>query len=376
MNTIIPDPSDVINDGDGVTNNNYDSKEKIGSILKAARELRNESIKHASHILRIRQIYLEALEKSQFEKLPGSVYIVGFIRSYADYLGLNAEKIVQDYKSEQSLTSYNSKLDFPSGVKERSIPSSAIIMIGLLLSVIGYGSWHFMASRNITSTKEVMDVPKNLAPLAITKPTEKEFPNKEKISSLKMIVSPKIQPKREVAVNSEKPEEKTGVIVVMDTNVKSKNPDPDITAKPKIPKLNKELSAKPEPVIDIEQTIMPETTTLAKPVLVIKSTPKPFIQSKLNKQVSSRITLRAINDSYIQVRDNKANKLLITRLLKQGETYQVPNRSGLSLITGNAGAINILVDGKLVPSIGSIGTVRRNVVLEVQLLIAGSAVAN
>jgi len=46
----------------------------------------------------------------------------------------------------------------------------------------------------------------------------------------------------------------------------------------------------------------------------------------------------------------------------------------LSLITGNAGALEILVDGAAVPSIGPVGAVRRNVVLEAEKLKDGSAV--
>ena len=59
--------------------------------------------------------------------------------------------------------------------------------------------------------------------------------------------------------------------------------------------------------------------------------------------------------------------------LKAGETYQVP-RSGLILRTGNAGALAILVDGKPAPAIGPVGTLRRNVTLEPEALLAGTAV--
>ena len=82
----------------------------------------------------------------------------------------------------------------------------------------------------------------------------------------------------------------------------------------------------------------------------------------------------ALTDSYIQVRDNNTSRLLITRLLKRDQRYTVPNRAGLSLITGNAGALQILVDGVLVPSIGPIGKVRRNVILDADKLKNGLAV--
>jgi cytoskeleton protein RodZ len=84
--------------------------------------------------------------------------------------------------------------------------------------------------------------------------------------------------------------------------------------------------------------------------------------------------LEAISDSYIQVRDNNINQLLITRLLKKDQRYEVPDRSGLTLITGNAGALKILVDGTQVPGIGPIGAIRRNVILDAMRLKDGSAV--
>mgnify|MGYP000276928297 FL=1 len=89
----------------------------------------------------------------------------------------------------------------------------------------------------------------------------------------------------------------------------------------------------------------------------------------------SRITVRAKSNSWIQVRDEIADRLLFTRLLREGQEYQVPNRDGLRLMTGNAGALELLVDGKAVPAIGDVGEVRRNVELDVVKLQNGSAVS-
>ena len=75
------------------------------------------------------------------------------------------------------------------------------------------------------------------------------------------------------------------------------------------------------------------------------------------------------------MRDDTINELLVTRLLRAGDSYVVPGRSGLKLSTGNAGALEILVDGVAVPSIGGEGTVRRNVVLDADRLMAGTAVS-
>jgi cytoskeleton protein RodZ len=88
----------------------------------------------------------------------------------------------------------------------------------------------------------------------------------------------------------------------------------------------------------------------------------------------ARIVLKATAESWIQVRDETNDRVLLARLLRPGDVYRVPNRSGLNLWTGNAGGLEILVDGEPVPSIGETGVVRRRVVLEVEPLRTGAAV--
>jgi cytoskeleton protein RodZ len=83
--------------------------------------------------------------------------------------------------------------------------------------------------------------------------------------------------------------------------------------------------------------------------------------------------LRAVADSWVEIRD-AGHAVLLARLLKAGETCEVPDRPGLSMRTGNAGGLAIIVDGNPAPSIGSMGAVRRNVVLEPEALSAGTAV--
>ena len=89
---------------------------------------------------------------------------------------------------------------------------------------------------------------------------------------------------------------------------------------------------------------------------------------------SGRIVVRAMTNSWIQIRDDANNELLLTRLLRAGESYTVPGRSGLMLSTGNAGALEILVDGVVVPPVGGKGVVRRKVLLDADKLRAGTAV--
>ena len=62
-------------------------------------------------------------------------------------------------------------------------------------------------------------------------------------------------------------------------------------------------------------------------------------------------------------------ELLITRILYVGDSYRVPDRSGLTLITGNAGGLKIIVDDVEVPPLGPLGAVRRGVLLDPESLL-------
>jgi len=83
---------------------------------------------------------------------------------------------------------------------------------------------------------------------------------------------------------------------------------------------------------------------------------------------NARIILRATQDSWVQVRDDE-DSLLLTRLLRAGDSYRVPNRSGLTMLTGNAGGLEIEVDGTALGPLGPVGKVRRDVPLDADRLI-------
>ena len=70
----------------------------IGQRLRAARELRRltlDSVEEATHI---RRTYLLAIEEGRAEDVPGEVFLKGFIRTYANHLGLDGAEIVEGYK--------------------------------------------------------------------------------------------------------------------------------------------------------------------------------------------------------------------------------------------------------------------------------------
>ncbi|PDW03019.1 helix-turn-helix domain-containing protein [Candidatus Viridilinea mediisalina] len=76
----------------------------LGTRLREARERQGLSLTQVALDTRILQQSLVALEEGAFQRLPGDVVIRGFIRNYAQYLGLNPDEMVELYRSERGVT--------------------------------------------------------------------------------------------------------------------------------------------------------------------------------------------------------------------------------------------------------------------------------
>jgi len=71
---------------------------EIGSTLREARMRARIDITEVEQATKIRAKYLRALENEEWNLLPGSTFIKSFLREYADYLGLDARTLVEEYK--------------------------------------------------------------------------------------------------------------------------------------------------------------------------------------------------------------------------------------------------------------------------------------
>jgi Helix-turn-helix domain/RodZ C-terminal domain len=72
---------------------------EIGSSLRSAREHQQLEFSDVERATRIRSRYLQALEEDRFDVLPGTAYVKGFLRSYADHLGLDGQRFVDEYNA-------------------------------------------------------------------------------------------------------------------------------------------------------------------------------------------------------------------------------------------------------------------------------------
>ena len=75
--------------------------ESIGDKLKNQREQKGYSVEQIARDTNIAKRYLEALEAEDFAVFPGDPYLIGFLRNYADYLGIDPDEMVSLYRNFQ-----------------------------------------------------------------------------------------------------------------------------------------------------------------------------------------------------------------------------------------------------------------------------------
>lgn len=113
----------------------------IGIILYNKREASSLKLHVIAEHIKVRAKYLMAIEDGNLKELPSLVYTAGYIKLYADYLGLNGDKLAEDYRRIMS------KLDAPEehvvsrSVKESFKPSFIILSVSLFLALLLFYSW-------------------------------------------------------------------------------------------------------------------------------------------------------------------------------------------------------------------------------------------
>ena len=72
----------------------------IGSTLRDARNRRKIDLSEVEDAIKIRVRFLRAIENEEWDVLPGEIYNRAFIKTYASYLGLDGERLAEDYSAE------------------------------------------------------------------------------------------------------------------------------------------------------------------------------------------------------------------------------------------------------------------------------------
>jgi cytoskeletal protein RodZ len=352
----------------------------VGMLLRERREELGFDLDAIGEALRIKPVYLAALEQGRAQELPGATYAIGFIRAYAQLLGLDSERILDSYKSECAEMHARPDLALPVPLGARSVPGGPILLVGVILAVCGYGTWYYLSTGERTRLERVAVVPAELQRVAqgTTVPMPGGAPSAPPRPASGSGSGP--------AVASPGPRFSSGFLASPDLSPMLPGPASGPSSPspgPPSPGLvaNPASAASPAPAAPLAAAssaaaretpaTRPNTARLDAP-----GTPSGDGAVKpgdAGGTPGGRIDIRALADCWIQVRSADDQSIVFSRVLKAGETYHVP-RAGLVLRTGNAGALAIAIDGKPAPTIGAIGTLRRNVTLEPEALLGGTAV--
>lgn len=138
----------------------------VGEILRRARVKMDLSISDVEAHLRIRSEHLEALERSAFDELPGQVYVIGFIRTYAEFLHLDGNRVIQLLKKQTRDLGRRPVMTLVSSVpadeRKPSVPIQAVAIAGIFLVM---ATWVIYQNARIGAVPDVPSAPP--APAAI-----------------------------------------------------------------------------------------------------------------------------------------------------------------------------------------------------------------
>lgn len=165
----------------------------LGEKLKKIREEAGISLAEIATYTKIKQSYLEKIEAGDFEKLPFDVYVKGFLRSYAKYLDLDAEKVIQQFNKEigvrENVKKYQkkgkNKLNFT--VPNLTItPKMASIFFSVIIIIIGISYFYLEVDRFSKEPTLIIESPdsnKNIENSSIEIIGSTDFENKVTINN-------------------------------------------------------------------------------------------------------------------------------------------------------------------------------------------------
>jgi cytoskeleton protein RodZ len=124
---------------------------EIGNSLRETRLRQQLDFPELEHATKIRGKYLRALEEERFELLPSHTYVKGFLRSYADYLGLDGQLYVDEYNSRYVIGEDDAPLStrrVPAARRRKSERrESNVVLLALtsiaLLTALVIAAWRF-----------------------------------------------------------------------------------------------------------------------------------------------------------------------------------------------------------------------------------------
>lgn len=313
----------------------------IGAELRAAREARGEELEAVAQSLFIRPHHLAALERGDAVALPPRPYALGFLRAYALHLGLDAESLVARLK-EAAPWPAAPVLGPVEPNAGGGRPLGALVAASLLLAAGIYGGVHLLGLGSGPVPELVAEAPGELA-----------GPSGDASLGPALVEPPRSEPAA------------TAVAVPVAAEVAAPAP-------PSPPPAPSQPAADATSAVAAES---PPTEPVAAPrpiaVFDVDGAP-PADRSEAGAE--GRVVLLARESSWVQVR-SAARDWVRTRTLAPGERFPLPDRADLALWTGNAGGVELLVDGRSVGLVGAPGAVVKDLPLAPESLLERVALA-
>lgn len=373
----------------------FDAAE-LGAMMREMRENLGHDLESVASDLRIRLVYIEAIEAGRLSDLPGNVYVSGFLRAYSDFLGLDGAEIVRRFKMAGAEISTQSRLHLPSPVEEGRLPTASILLVAAVIAAAAYGGWYYLSFADKNPIETVAKLPRELSNLvdgarnqsaptsavqsdaavaaagaaaseaagispngATEAPAVSAIPAAEALKE--SIAAPVAKTVLQPAANS-----------LEVANTPTALPEfvvtPKLPAPAPTPKIVAKIVATPDPATRPAADI--RTAAVAPPERQNPSAPVTQATATERPTGGVRIVVRATADSYVAVRTGD-NEPLFSQLMRPGDSYEVPSGADLLLETGNAGGLQITIDGKRVPPLGLVGEIRRNIPLDAEKLLRG-----
>jgi cytoskeleton protein RodZ len=307
--------------------------ETVGQDLRAARLRRGDDLATVSRALKIRKDHLEALEEDRMEALPGRTYAVGFVRSYADYLGLDVVQCVERFKAE--IAGRNEEAPQQINVmpedEQRRLPQGWKIIAAVILVVVLYGAYLLWQQADRMLSEQQVAPP----PQLVTKP-----PKAAESAAA-------VTPPPAASLQTSPPA----------AEVQITNPPAASLQTPSAPPAESQQSGLLPSGIAVPSASAPAQ---AQPL------PQGVTYGGQNKNFRVLLRLHAAARVLVQGPDGK---IFMNRTLKPGDTYQVPNLVGLTLTTSDAGAVEVDLDGQALGLVGKSQETAEAVSLDPQSIV-------
>ncbi len=337
----------------------------VGAYLREARLSYGRSTAEIGAALRIKPAHLDALERGEIEGMAGLTYALGYLRSYAGYLGLDGEAAVNAFKAELNRVPEPKPLVFPAPVQEAKFPTGRVLSLSVVLAVLVYGGFYFFSRSNNLPAEVVPAVPAELAeaPASTTAPAASpaassavaQTPAPAEGAAAPAPVDPTSAQAAPVAPAPAAQSPAVHALTVVPGAPAVPGALPSVVPAPP----GSAPAPMPTDVLTAPPPAPPATTAAIAP-----SAPAAAVGE-------GRVVLKATAPAWVQILGPN-QEVVFTKILRAGDSYAVP-RADVTLVTGNAGALEIEVDGKPVGPIGNLGQVRRNVPLDPEKLLSGAA---